>query len=505
MAQVTVSVIIPVYNTRAYLEKCVDSVLAQTFEDYELILVNDGSTDDSPGICDRYQRQDPRIRVIHKENGGLSSARNAGLDIAAGNYICFVDSDDHIAPTLLEKTVPLMDGQGLDCVCFGMQKETAEGVLLEKIHYIPRNLRIGTEEERLEFLLKYLLNYRIGWEACNRIFRAGIIQKNRLRFVSERTVFAEDLLFSFLYWLHADSCLVIHDILYHYVQHKNSLMDAGRARNVLPQIHALSREAYKYVRQKNLPLIREHYGMIHLHLLEWQTRAYVADKGIAWVKQEINKLDHGFFLPEGTSLEEAYRNSLEYCGKWDGFVTVVLQVPEEASREKTAAWIRALQEQTLQKLDVLLLVREKTGPVEKDIRIRQVVTDISDPENAVRTAFAESCGEYLYFADAAEYKQKQFLEKGADILKYNNCGTFIFSPEGNGFLDMQSLSGRYGFRKYLKDAGIPSHRVLLRSDLLEKSGLACMNDLRGYMADILLSDHVIFVEEDKQVCGQKNN
>jgi len=497
MTQVAVSIIIPVYNTQAYLEKCLDSVLAQTMEDFELILVNDGSTDGCPGICDRYRLQDPRVRVIHKENGGLSSARNAGLDIAKGKYICFVDSDDHIAPTLLEKTVPLMEGQELDCVCFGMRKETPEGVLLENIRYIPRNLRIGTEEDRLEFLLKYLLNYRIGWEACNRLFRAEIIQRNSLRFVSERTVFAEDLLFSFLYWLHAESCVVIQDILYHYVQHEKSLMSAGRARNVIPQVYELSRQAYGYVLQRDLPLIREHYAMIHLHLLEWHARPYAADKGIGWVRQELQKLDHGFFLPEGGSLTQAYQKSLRCCGKWDGFVTVVMQIPGEASRETAAAYIRALREQTLQKLDILLLVRERVDPGVEDVRIRQIVENGSAPDAFVRSAFAESYGEYLYFADLEEYKQNRFLEKGCDILKYNNCGTVLFASEWKGFVDMQSLFGRYGFRKYLKNHKIPCHRVLLRSDLLKKSGLVCMDKLQNYMADILLSDHVIFAGEEK--------
>jgi len=91
-----ISVIVPVYNVEKYLKRCIDSILNQTFKEFELILVNDGSTDNCGKICDMYKRKDKRIRVIHKENGGLSSARNAGLDIAKGKYIAFVDSDDYI-------------------------------------------------------------------------------------------------------------------------------------------------------------------------------------------------------------------------------------------------------------------------------------------------------------------------------------------------------------------------------------------------------------------------
>ena len=91
-----ISIILPVYNVSAYLEKCLDSVLSQDYENLEIILVDDGSTDESPEICDRYKEKDNRITVIHKENGGLSDARNAGSSMAHGEYITFVDSDDSI-------------------------------------------------------------------------------------------------------------------------------------------------------------------------------------------------------------------------------------------------------------------------------------------------------------------------------------------------------------------------------------------------------------------------
>lgn len=94
----TISIIVPVYNVEAYLCRCIDSILAQTFTDFELILVDDGSPDNCSSICDEYAKKDSRIVVVHKENGGLSDARNTGLDIAKGEYIGFVDSDDFIHP-----------------------------------------------------------------------------------------------------------------------------------------------------------------------------------------------------------------------------------------------------------------------------------------------------------------------------------------------------------------------------------------------------------------------
>ncbi len=108
------SIIVPVYNVEKYLCKCIDSILAQTFTDFELIIVDDGSTDGSPALCDGYINKDQRVRVIHKKNGGLSDARNAGLDIAVGDYIGFVDSDDYIEPKMYEELFKLSAEKNAD-------------------------------------------------------------------------------------------------------------------------------------------------------------------------------------------------------------------------------------------------------------------------------------------------------------------------------------------------------------------------------------------------------
>ena len=97
-----ISVIVPVYNVEPYLRQCIDSILNQTYTDFELILVDDGSTDRCPEICDKYKEKDDRVRVLHKTNGGLSDARNHGIDIANGDYITFIDSDDMVSKDYLE-------------------------------------------------------------------------------------------------------------------------------------------------------------------------------------------------------------------------------------------------------------------------------------------------------------------------------------------------------------------------------------------------------------------
>ncbi len=112
-----VSIIVPVYNVEQYLRECVDSILSQSFTDFEVILVDDGSPDNCPKICDEYAEKDPRVKVIHKPNGGLSSARNAGLDIATGEFVGFVDSDDIIESEMYEKLVSAIMKNDAD-ICF---------------------------------------------------------------------------------------------------------------------------------------------------------------------------------------------------------------------------------------------------------------------------------------------------------------------------------------------------------------------------------------------------
>lgn len=116
MGMGTVSVIIPIYNVEKYLKACVDSVIGQTYQNLQIILVDDGSTDSCSLICDEYAGNNPRIQVIHKENGGLSDARNAGLTVAAGEFVLYLDSDDYLVPTAIEALVEMQSKTNADIV-----------------------------------------------------------------------------------------------------------------------------------------------------------------------------------------------------------------------------------------------------------------------------------------------------------------------------------------------------------------------------------------------------
>ena len=125
-----ISIIVPVYKVESYLSRCIDSILAQTYQNFELILIDDGSPDCCGEICDNYAKKDDRIIIIHKPNGGLSSARNVGLDLATGDYIGFVDSDDYISINMYSDMIKLLEVNGLDiiiCTTFMVKGDKVKG------------------------------------------------------------------------------------------------------------------------------------------------------------------------------------------------------------------------------------------------------------------------------------------------------------------------------------------------------------------------------------------
>ena len=196
-----VSVIVPVYQVEAYLPGCLDSILAQTFEDFELILVDDGTKDDCPRIMAEYAAKDARIRQVHKANGGLSSARNAGLDIARGEYIAFVDSDDTVEPTMLADAVAAAERSGAQLVIYNYRLVTKDG---PQGAYLPmRDETIDLDQFGLaNYFYRYWMPYVHGQEAWCRLYRRDVIERHHLRYAPNDEVFAEDTLFSAMYLMH---------------------------------------------------------------------------------------------------------------------------------------------------------------------------------------------------------------------------------------------------------------------------------------------------------------
>ena len=224
-----VSVIVPVYQVEAYLPRCIDSILAQTFRDFELILVDDGTRDNCPAIMQVYAERDARIRQVHKENGGLSSARNAGLAVARGEYIAFVDSDDYVEPNLLADTVALADETGAQLVFFnyGYVDERGEhGAYLDFPDETIDLEKLGLSE----YFYRYWLPYRHGQEAWCKLWRRDVIEENNLRFEPNDEIFAEDTLFTAMYLMHTRVIAAKNEVYVHYLQRGDSIMGRQKPR-----------------------------------------------------------------------------------------------------------------------------------------------------------------------------------------------------------------------------------------------------------------------------------
>lgn len=185
MSKPTISVIIPIYNAEKYLSRCIDSILCQSFRDFEILLIDDGSQDESDKICDEYARRDKRIEVFHKENGGVSSARNFGLDKSCGEWITFVDADDELAPVFLSNMVSCAHGKAVliisNCVVNVENERHCSHVVI--------NNEVISGDELLDRLLK---GENIRNEVWAKLFKRSYIDK--VRFNTNLKI-GEDLLF----------------------------------------------------------------------------------------------------------------------------------------------------------------------------------------------------------------------------------------------------------------------------------------------------------------------
>lgn len=221
-----ISVIVPIYNTELYLHQCVDSILAQSYPHLEVILVDDGSTDSSGQICDEYQRQDIRVRVIHKANGGNTSARKAGLEIAGGEYVAFVDSDDWIEEGMYEQLLLTAREYHTDIVESGCYWDYGN-VSVEKGSSLPAGLfeRGRNYQPLIDNLMKMDGKGRrpIAYSLCNKLLRRAVI-KDILKNEKAVLQYGEDAICTYQMVLQSKRIYVVKNSYYHYRMHANSIV-----------------------------------------------------------------------------------------------------------------------------------------------------------------------------------------------------------------------------------------------------------------------------------------
>lgn len=200
-----VSLILPVYNGEKYIGRCVDSILSQSFCDWELIIVDDGSFDATAAICDEYARKEPRIRIHHKKNGGVSAARNTGISIAKGDWIGFVDADDWLSPDALETIAENINSDSSDILCFGFHSVTKDEVGIITL--------CDTCKGKTHFMREQMLHgWTVVWNTC---FRKSFLNEYGLWFNEEISI-GEDFELLFRAYYYARNIVVVNKPLYYY-------------------------------------------------------------------------------------------------------------------------------------------------------------------------------------------------------------------------------------------------------------------------------------------------
>ena len=259
------SVIVPIYNTEKYLRDCIDSILAQTFTDFELILVDDGSTDRSGAICDEYCQLDGRIRVIHQKNGGVTAARKRGVEASSGEYVTFVDSDDWVDKSVFEEVLGF---QNADILIYDMVREFPnESVLV--VNDVPVGIYSGDKLKQLHSVM--LFDYAqqrpaIHPSLCTKLIRREIIEQV-IQNVADNIAYGEDALCSYACILDAKCIIVTGKPGYHYRDNQDSVCNVYSA-VMIDRFILLGDELSRLFSERHADMNLQLYGYMARHCLE---------------------------------------------------------------------------------------------------------------------------------------------------------------------------------------------------------------------------------------------
>lgn len=231
-----VSIIVPVYKVEKYIRRCLDSIIAQTFSDWECILVDDGSPDASGRICDEYASKESRFRVIHKKNGGVSSARNAGLDVARGEWICFCDSDDWEEKDFFDKALKLCS---------------------DSTDIVKSGYRIIGKKERKDVLPADSSPYEqvSNVHTSCHLIRSSYLSEHNIRF-PENISLAEDWYFNYQLAIFRPKVAYLNEITYNYYQNENSVMHTLSRKNIEDEISIIKKATSQQIKNDELILLR---------------------------------------------------------------------------------------------------------------------------------------------------------------------------------------------------------------------------------------------------------
>lgn len=250
-----ISVIVPVYNVEKYLLRCVNSIQKQTYQNLEIILVDDGSPDRCAQLCEEIKQTDSRIKVVHKENRGLGFARNSGLEIASGEFVTFIDSDDWISENHIENLYREARKNNADAVIGAHTSVAADGT--EKIYHVSIDEKVYEGTEIVDWIVLPLIGTEtnclqdilLDTSSCMNLYRMSVISQNNIRFHSEKIAIAEDLYFNVDFFCQSHKISVVDEVGYFYYENTDSISrryDPKRLERTINYYFTIKEQMHQY-------------------------------------------------------------------------------------------------------------------------------------------------------------------------------------------------------------------------------------------------------------------
>ena len=312
MGNPKVSIIVPIYNVEKYLDRCMNSLVNQTLKDIEIIMVDDGSPDNCPKMCDEWAKKDSRIKVVHKKNGGLGYARNSGLDVAMGEYVAFVDSDDYVDLGMYEKLYKAAEENNNDAVFCGFKKEFSPNRFIEC-----KECDTYTEyssDKMNELVLDFIAapphcksEYIHDMSVWHSIYKRSVIEENNIRFISERDYASEDIPFQIDFLKCCKKIGFIPNIFYVYCYNGGSLTKSFKPEKFkkIQALYYLLKERTQEIDKDSLRAKRLLIGYVRamirlivtLEITKAQKLEYIRNIITSNIWNEIKPIYKASFLP----------------------------------------------------------------------------------------------------------------------------------------------------------------------------------------------------------------
>lgn len=288
-----ISIVVPIYNVEKYLNKCINSIISQTYRDIEIILVDDGSPDNCPLICDNWKEKDSRIKVIHKKNGGLSDARNAGIENAQGNYICFIDSDDYIDNTYIEELYGEIVTKNVNISQCGIKYVDDNHRIIKNIGY-KNNCVLSGRKVIEDSCNEHFVENEVVW---NRLYNINLFKE--LKFPKGKLHEDEYITYKLLY--NEEKISIVSSCLYNYRQSSNSIMRSDYSLKRFEDFSEAYKEKIDYFKNKNDIII---YDMV--------IRSYLSNLSNIFIKIKKSIPNSQSYL---RTIKKEYKDYYKYIKK----------------------------------------------------------------------------------------------------------------------------------------------------------------------------------------------